>query len=990
MDGNISINSTTSDSLDEIFNPIPVIVSNRAFSRREKRESKSLVRIRRSNKLLEAVQLPVVINLNPRSIYNKVDEFKTMIEQLNCTLCFISESWDRENEGLEEIVNIENFKIIKNVCQRQGSGGKPALLISEKDYFITELSPKVITVPKSVEAVWALMTPKSGGCRSKIKNIAVCAYYYTKNTKKSDFLDHVTEAFNIILAKYGAGTQFIMAGDTNRLKLNSILDLSPNLKQVVNIPTRKNPDATLDTIITSLSSYYQEVTTLPPLDNDSTKKGKPSDHLIVYMKPLSSFEPKSRKQKTVTFRPLTESGLTNFGNWIASQTWDPIFDAVTAHEKAEILQNMLLERINLYLPEKTHKITSDDQPWFSQKLKKLDRQLKREYTKHKKSEKWLKLRENFLKLCSDEKANYYRNIVHDLQTSNPGQWYSKLKRMSSHNLESSEIAVQSLIDMPNQTQAEIIADEFSAVSNEYEKLLKDDITGRNLNEKPIPNMSPYFVHQQIKKMKNCKSTVKGDVPLKVIKLFGYELSFPLSNIFIRCCHAGEYPNLWKLETVTPVPKQYPPKEPKHLRKISGTLNFSKLFEKFLAEAIIEDMLPSSDPSQYGNMRGVSTQHYLINLVNRILTSVDKNNSKESYAAILHLVDWKQAFDRQCPRLGINSFIENGVRNSIIPVLTNYFQDRKMQVKWHGLLSAIRELPGGGPQGCLLGQLMYSSQSNDSGSCVPDEDRFKFVDDLSLLELINLIAIGLSQYDINSHVPSDITVGSFFLPSSKYKSQTILNNVAEWTEAKKMKLNEEKTKFMIFNFTSNYQFDTRLHLNNKIIEKVEHTKLLGTFISSDLTWRKNTQFIIQKAYKRLEIIRKLYEFNVPTQALVNIYTLYVRSVLEFNSCVWHFNITIEESSEIERVQKNSLKLILKDRFISYENALTVTNLQSLEARRTLLCKRFAIKCTKNPRTSNMFPLDNSRHSNKYKVNFARHDRLLYSAIPQMQRMLNTIK
>ena len=30
---------------------------------------------------------------------------------------------------------------------------------------------------------------------------------------------------------------------------------------------------------------------------------------------------------------------------------------------------------------------------------------------------------------------------------------------------------------------------------------------------------------------------------------------------------------------------------------------------------------------------------------------------------------------------------------------------------------------------------YTSQSNDSGQCVQTEDRYKFVDDLSLLELL---------------------------------------------------------------------------------------------------------------------------------------------------------------------------------------------------------------------------------------------------------------
>ena len=129
-------------------------------------------------------------------------------------------------------------------------------------------------------------------------------------------------------------------------------------------------------------------------------------------------------------------------------------------------------------------------------------------------------------------------------------------------------------------------------------------------------------------MKNNSTNMKGDIPVKVIKKFAYELSFALSNIFTRCCNAGEYPDIWKLETVTRVPKKYPAEAPNNLRKISGTLNFSKLFEKFLAEAIIDDMAPTCDQAQFGNRKGVSTQHYLIKLLHRILVSIDKNSKNE--------------------------------------------------------------------------------------------------------------------------------------------------------------------------------------------------------------------------------------------------------------------------------------------------------------------------------------------------------------------------
>ena len=196
--------------------------------------------------------------------------------------------------------------------------------------------------------------------------------------------------------------------------------------------------------------------------------------------------------------------------------------------------------------------------------------------------------------------------------------------------------------------------------------------------------------------------------------------------------------------------------------------------------------------------------------------------------------------------------------------------------------------------------------------------------------------------------------------------------------------------MVFNFTHNSQFTTRLQINGKPLEEVKTKKLLGTIVSSDLTWWENTNFIVKKAYQRLEIIRKLYEFNIPINDLVQIYTIYVRSILEFNCCVWHFNITKEESSEIERVQKIALKLILKGQYLSYQQALDQTKLCTLENRRVMLCKRFAIKSAKNKATAGMFPLDNTRHSNKYKVTFARSSRLLNSAIPQMQRILNSIQ
>ena len=77
------------------------------------------------------------------------------------------------------------------------------------------------------------------------------------------------------------------------------------------------------------------------------------------------------------------------------------------------------------------------------------------------------------------------------------------------------------------------------------------------------------------------------------------------------------------------------------------------------------------------------------MIDRILGALDSHSRGEKCAVLATLVDWKEAFPRQCPKLGIESFVKNGVRAPLIPILISYFQNCKMKVKCHGVMSAIR-------------------------------------------------------------------------------------------------------------------------------------------------------------------------------------------------------------------------------------------------------------------------------------------------------------
>ena len=949
----------------------------------------------RLNRCEEASVLPKICNLNPRSLYNKTDEFHALVREEELDVIFISESWEREDKPLSEIIQLSDHEVFANVNQRKGTGGRPAIVANVRKYHVENVTNSLIQVPWGVEAIWCILTPKGIRHNSKIKKIACCSMYISKpsSKRKSLFLDHISEGFNILSAKYSQGLEFIFSGDVNDLKLSPILSLSPRLNQIVQDWTRLDPPAILDPIIMTLSHLYQKPVCQQPLDADSDKIGKRSDHRIVIAEPINEAEQKcSRLTRVVKFRPITAAGIEKMKVWFLSKDWNDIYTTVSAHDKARIFQNTLLSVYNECFPEKSRKVSSDDQPWITFKLKQMDRKRKRVYRKERRSEKWKLLEKEFQKELKSAKSDFYKKSISELKRKKPSQWFSCLKKISTGNQSGSEALVVTEIEHLNDDeQAEAIAEKFVSVQNSFEALKSEDIKIPDYSNDDIPQFHEAQVWFVLSRLETNKATVKNDIPAKIIKRFAAYLAEPFTNILNTAIRRGEYPDIYKYEICTPVPKSYPPESLSQLRNISGLLTFDKVAEKLIAELILADMEPNLDRSQFGNQKGISINHYLVQMLDRILESLDKSSEKEKIAVLANFIDWENAFPRQCHKLGVESFMRNGVRPSLIPILVNYFQNRKMSVRWHNCLSVPREIKGGGPQGATLGLIEYLSQSNNNVDFVDLKDKYKFIDDLSLLEKMNLLRIGIATHNLRSQVPNDVPLENHIIPSENLRSQEWLNQINEWTDNQKMLVNAKKTKSMIFNFCKQYNFTTRLVLKNENVEVVKQTKLLGSMISDDLKWDLNTATIVKKANQRLEILRRLSAFSPPVKDLKEVYILFVRSILEQSAVVWHGSLTVDNRRDLERVQKTAARIILKNSYTSYKKALAILEIETLDERRKLLCINFAKKCTTHPKLKHMFPRSgktyNTRWKEQFKVNFARTERYRNSSIPYMQRLLN---
>ena len=210
----------------------------------------------------------------------------------------------------------------------------------------------------------------------------------------------------------------------------------------------------------------------------------------------------------------------------------------------------------------------------------------------------------------------------------------------------------------------------------------------------------------------------------------------------------------------------------------------------------------------------------------------------------------------------------------------------------------------------------------------------------------------------------------------------------------MKLNEDKSQYMVFS-RSNTEFATRLTMNGNTLDRVEEVKLVGVWITTYLDWEKNTQELCRRAYARVTMLTKLKYVGTPQTDLIDVYILYIRSILEYCSVVWHSTLTAQQCSDIENVQKLCMKIILGADYSTYEQALQTCHLETLSTRRESRCMKFGLRCLLHPVHSKIFPVNphvlsspyDSPNMEHFTVNWARTESYRMSTVPYVQRMLN---
>ena len=136
-------------------------------------------------------------------------------------------------------------------------------------------------------------------------------------------------------------------------------------------------------------------------------------------------------------------------------------------------------------------------------------------------------------------------------------------------------------------------------------------------------------------------------------------------------------------------------------------------------------------------------------------------------------------------------------------------------------------------------------------------RVKFVDDVTVSEVV-------PKKKLELRAPTGIIGPSIFedssdyeLPANKSLLQKEVTKIKQLSDNLLMKLNADKTKIFIINFSKQFQFQPRIQIpgSAKPLEIVDTTKLVGVTLSSDLKFHTHVNTIVKKDLdaKKIEVI-----------------------------------------------------------------------------------------------------------------------------------------
>ena len=830
--------------------------------------------------------------INIQSVRNKTYEINELITDESLDILCLTETWLNEFDSavIKEMSPYTHSFL--HLPRNNRVGGGVGLFLHNSFTHI-----RMINRPKFTSFEFIEVTFKYHGC-----NILFIIVYRPPNSSTNDFFDQ----FDDLLERIDLiGNKVIICGDFNfwmdidtNINTKKFTDLleSHQLLNFIHGPTSSSGHS-LDLVISHVDGNF-----IHNLVIEENRRFASVHKLITYTIPIV----KDKWKKNIVFRNKSNFSPSEF-----------ILETTRKSDQLEITQcihNNLLYKYdcvdcltNIYntinrseydnlCPEIKKTITVvNKSPWFNSatlEKKREKRRFEKKWRRLKSDEAWrayCEVRNQYNELLKREKIKYYKNEI-EKAGKDMRKLYCILNGLTGY------VSTKTL---PDGYSDQELANNFLVFFKEKIENIIHTFTSITLHR----NVNTIIVVQNIKLarfqtiqasevieiMSKMKKTHCALDPMPMTDIIVAE-NFPdivkrilrIINTSILTCRV---PISEKTAAITPSLKgSLDPQSLSSYRPISNLSYLSKILENVILKQLnIHLKRVNAIPDNQSAYRPLhSTETTITSVVSDLLTVTDEGN-----CAILILLDLSAAFDTVVHELLFDDLRSIGIVDEALELLKDYLNNRKYYVRIGNSVSSVESLTRGVPQGSVLGPVLFCIYTSGLSRILQDSGvEFKiFADDTQLYLTI-----------------SDIQV-------TCAKIGDILNNIEDWMNFKQLKLNINKTEYLLIGKNSDLKRlkNTPLIINNNQIRIVEKVKDLGVYLDSNLSMDAQISNVVKITgyhLRNIAFIRKYIDVDSTKKLVYN----FVISRLDYCNSIY-YNLPKYKLRKLQCIFNRAARLIV---------------------------------------------------------------------------------
>ena len=460
------------------------------------------------------------------------------------------------------------------------------------------------------------------------------------------------------------------------------------------------------------------------------------------------------------------------------------------------------------------------------------------------------------KLIFEAKMNYFSKLITDAG-SNSKDLFRSIDRLLHRTPEKKLPTSSSSVDLANDF-VHFFKNKIVKIRNGFVSTLHPSHNFSNLDlpqlDCQLDSFLPISIDElsAISRKMSSKSCSLDPLPASIL-LNQFDVLLPtICEIVNKSLQSGVVPSSLKVGVLKPLLKKPSLNHEvlSNYRPISNLKNISKIVEK-IASLQLNNYLSLNnlhEPFQSAYKSFHSCETALLRVQNDILQSIDNR----SCVAML-LLDLSAAFDTVDHQILLNRLnTKFGISGTALQWFKSYLTNRLQFVSIDNYSSEALQLDCGVPQGSVLGPLLYLLYTSPVAEILRQHKMF----------------FHLYADDTQLYIPFSCN-DDLALNDSMKLIENCLSDIDAWMTINKLKLNKDKTEFLLFSSKHSPQLTVpSLNFGCDFIAPSAHVRNIGVIFDSQLTMARNVNNICKSSFYHLRNIAKIRKFiSVETTEII---------------------------------------------------------------------------------------------------------------------------